>query len=520
MSTITVQNGRLHSDIRAHVALKDSGVAIDWTGLTEIRAFLRSDAQGLIAGKFTVAVNQSDPTDLVCDYAANDPQYEGLNRIIVRCVYEGRTKTYDAPVINLVPFTADLADDPVVLEDPEVDVSIEVTEVSTSLLDEAIQAALDAAEAADAAAALANEKAGDADDAALLANQKAQLADDAALLASQKAQLAAEAADLANQKAQLANQKAQLAAEQAALAAEKAQAAQEAADLANQKAALAAEKAQAAQDAADLANQKAQLADDAAGNANTKAALANTKAGYAQDQGDYAKAQGDYAKDQIDGAKGDFESLNDRFNHVDEISVTLDETTDPADAEYQDEYQRVLRVLYQAIIDAKAAIEATEGAKFDADTAAGSALSAAMEALRQAGSAEEAARTARTAAQQCQQTMDEASGPYGSLNERLNAIEAGKQDVIEDLGAIRTGAAAGSTAYQKPEGGVPSSDMSSGVQTSLGKADSALQPSDVKPVATSGDYEDLTNKPGNLSDFSNNVAVTFEESSDPSSLID
>ena len=143
-----------------------------------------------------------------------------------------------------------------------------------------------------------------------------------------------------------------------------------------------------------------------------------------------------------------------------------------------------------------------------------------MEALRQAGSAEEAARTARTAAQQCQQTMDEASGPYGSLNGRLNAIEAGKQDVIEDLGAIRTGAAAGSTAYQKPEGGVPSSDMSSGVQTSLGKADSALQPSDVKPVATSGDYEDLTNKPGNLSDFSNNVAVTFEESSDPSSLID
>ena len=50
-----------------------------------------------------------------------------------------------------------------------------------------------------------------------------------------------------------------------------------------------------------------------------------------------------------------------------------------------------------------------------------------------------------------------------------------KQDTINDLSTIRIGAAAGATAYQKPGTGIPSSDMASAVQTSLGKADSAYQ---------------------------------------------
>ena len=51
----------------------------------------------------------------------------------------------------------------------------------------------------------------------------------------------------------------------------------------------------------------------------------------------------------------------------------------------------------------------------------------------------------------------------------------GKQATIDDLSTIRSGAAAGATAYQKPGTGIPSSDMASAVQTSLGKADSAYQ---------------------------------------------
>ena len=55
-----------------------------------------------------------------------------------------------------------------------------------------------------------------------------------------------------------------------------------------------------------------------------------------------------------------------------------------------------------------------------------------------------------------------------------NALN-GKQATIDDLSTIRSGAAAGATAYQKPGAGIPESDMASAVQTSLGKADSAYQ---------------------------------------------
>ena len=50
-----------------------------------------------------------------------------------------------------------------------------------------------------------------------------------------------------------------------------------------------------------------------------------------------------------------------------------------------------------------------------------------------------------------------------------------KQDTIQDLSEIRSGAALGATAYQKPSGGVPESDLASSVQTSLSKADTAIQ---------------------------------------------
>ena len=63
---------------------------------------------------------------------------------------------------------------------------------------------------------------------------------------------------------------------------------------------------------------------------------------------------------------------------------------------------------------------------------------------------------------------------YYTKNELDDELD-GKQDVISDLATIRSGAAAGATAYQKPATGIPSTDMSAAVQTSLGKADTALQ---------------------------------------------
>ena len=67
----------------------------------------------------------------------------------------------------------------------------------------------------------------------------------------------------------------------------------------------------------------------------------------------------------------------------------------------------------------------------------------------------------------------------GGLDQDLS----GKQDVISDLSAIRSGASAGSTAYQKPSGGIPMVDMEASVQQSLGKAESALQ-----------DHQDISGK--------------------------
>jgi len=45
----------------------------------------------------------------------------------------------------------------------------------------------------------------------------------------------------------------------------------------------------------------------------------------------------------------------------------------------------------------------------------------------------------------------------------LTTLLAGKQDAISDLDTIRTGAGLGATAYQKPQTGIPASDLASGV---------------------------------------------------------
>lgn len=53
--------------------------------------------------------------------------------------------------------------------------------------------------------------------------------------------------------------------------------------------------------------------------------------------------------------------------------------------------------------------------------------------------------------------------------------DSSKQDTISDLSTIRSGAAAGATAYQKPSTGIPSSDMATAVQDALTAAGTAYQ---------------------------------------------
>ena len=60
MSTITLPNIRVSSDLEIRLKLKDGGVAIDWSTLTNLRAWIYSDAQSSFAGRCDVTVDGED----------------------------------------------------------------------------------------------------------------------------------------------------------------------------------------------------------------------------------------------------------------------------------------------------------------------------------------------------------------------------------------------------------------------------------------------------------------------------
>ena len=148
MGTITLPNFRVTADVTMNTRLKDGGVYIDWAGLSNIKAWLYSDAQKAIAGRCDVSIDQTDSTKLVCEYSATKPQYLGVNRLIVQGEYMGRTKTYDKPVFNFVRWTDDQAGEEITIDDPIVDVEISVEDVSSSLIERLIAACIKATEEA------------------------------------------------------------------------------------------------------------------------------------------------------------------------------------------------------------------------------------------------------------------------------------------------------------------------------------------------------------------------------------
>ena len=152
MSTITLPNIRVSSDLTAKLKLKDGGVAIDWSTLTNIRVSIYSDAQKALAGRCSASIDEDDSTILVCQYAANKPQYVGVNRVVVSAKYMNETKTYDKPAFNFVRWTDDQEGQTITIDDPDIDVEISVEDISSSILQEAVDAANTAAERANEAA--------------------------------------------------------------------------------------------------------------------------------------------------------------------------------------------------------------------------------------------------------------------------------------------------------------------------------------------------------------------------------
>lgn len=152
MSTITLPNIRVSSDLTIRLKLKDGGVAIDWSTLQNIRVSLYADDQRSMASRCNVSIDEEDSTILVCQYAANKMQYLGVNRVIVQCKYLGEVKTYDKPAFSFVRWTADQEGEEITIDDPDVDVEITVEDISSSILQEAVDAAFTAADRANDAA--------------------------------------------------------------------------------------------------------------------------------------------------------------------------------------------------------------------------------------------------------------------------------------------------------------------------------------------------------------------------------
>ncbi len=155
MSTITLPNIRVSSDLTIRLKLTDGGVAIAWSTLQNIKACIYSDAQRALAGRCAFSIDEEDNTLLVCTYAANKPQYLGVNRIVISAKYMGETKTYDKPAFSFVRWTADQEGEEITIDDPDVDVEIDVEDISSSILQEAVDAAFSAADRANDAAAAA-----------------------------------------------------------------------------------------------------------------------------------------------------------------------------------------------------------------------------------------------------------------------------------------------------------------------------------------------------------------------------
>ena len=150
MGPITLPNVRSSSDITIKARLKDGGMYIAWSTLSDIKAYIFSDAQKAVAGRCAVSIDSGDDTILVCEYSATKPQYPGVNSLVVRATYFGRIKTYDVKAINIVPRTSNVSGN-IVLDDPVVDLELEVTDISSSLLDMAVRLAFQAVDEVDQA---------------------------------------------------------------------------------------------------------------------------------------------------------------------------------------------------------------------------------------------------------------------------------------------------------------------------------------------------------------------------------
>lgn len=205
-------------------------------------------------------------------------------------------------------------------------------------------------------------------------------------------------------------------------------------------------------------------ADEAASNANAKAAEANRAA-------ISASAATTEARQQTAAA----ESAADAATRQAAIAAT---NAASAGAAAQEAYTQAA-IASGAASTADASADAANAAADTANLAAQNADEKAQEVEEKALYAQEQGDYAKEQGDYARVQAEAAKGDFDTLDERLDNIESTKQDNIADLSTIRSNAANGQNAYTRIEAGLLKTDLSSGVQTSLGKADTAVQPADI-----------------------------------------
>lgn len=144
-----IKKERIGNDLRLRVHLKEGDVAIDWRSVTDIRAWLYADRQKVMSGKFAVAIDADDPSVLILSYI-NQPEYLGINRVVVRCTVNGLDSTYDGVAVEFVSRSAEVGEESIMT--PDTDVYIEVSGTSSGIISEILAACVAATDRANAAA--------------------------------------------------------------------------------------------------------------------------------------------------------------------------------------------------------------------------------------------------------------------------------------------------------------------------------------------------------------------------------
>ena len=152
---------RIGTDIVFDVQLDDSGIALSWNTVEIKHVFLYSDSQRASGGQGEWAIDKKNNQVLRVKYAADKQCYLGPYRLLIQFAYQGATNTVDTPCCELVGLTSEEVRLPAIEGAPtdSIGLKIKMTGIDTSIVQQMIDACINATESANTAAGKAEEAA-------------------------------------------------------------------------------------------------------------------------------------------------------------------------------------------------------------------------------------------------------------------------------------------------------------------------------------------------------------------------